>query len=395
MKKYLYPLLLALAACGTATAPAAAAGKETPGLTQADMEKYHHAVCKIIVGNNGEAEGCGTCFLVSKDGYFITNYHVVEGSTQFFVFIRNPKTGQTESLPVQPTRVDVDHDLALLKATRTTALPAPLKLETGTATTATLQDVVAIGFPAVLDELEQEMAEERGELPLAEGEDGPGLPIYTKGSIAKISAERITHTATIAPGNSGGPLVSATTGNVVGVNYMLVSETGSTYFFALPVNFVVNLMNGTGGMAYKQLPPAAKSADNGDEDNDEEDDDDDTADDEGDDEDDDSPEMAVMKAKLQAVSGVMEILTLDSTGEIAEDMADGIDEITEALKELNRKAKDLDQAALDAADEALAEDEKYAKVPDRFAKQLEELAKKDFHGCKHLQKAIEDFVDAL
>lgn len=393
MKKYLYPLLLTLAACTAGTAPAAAAGKETPGLTQADMEKYHHAVCKIIVGNNGEAEGCGTCFLVSKDGYFITNYHVVEGSTQFFVFIRNPKTGQTESLPVQPTRVDVDHDLALLKAARPATLPAPLKLEIRTA--APLQDVVAIGFPAVLDELEQEMAEERGELPLAEGEDGPGLPIYTKGSIAKISAERITHTATIAPGNSGGPLVSATTGNVVGVNYMLVSETGSTYFFALPVNFVVNLMNGTGGMAYKQLPPAAKSADNGDEDNDEEDDDDDTADDEGDDEDDDSPEMAVMKAKLQAVSGVMEILTLDSTGEIAEDMADGIDEITEALKELNRKAKDLDQAALAAADEALAEDEKYAKVPDCFAKQLEELAKKDFHGCEHLQKAIEDFVDTL
>lgn len=106
-------------------------------------------------------------------------------------------------------------------------------------------------------------------------------------------------------------------------------------------------------------------------------------------------EQAVVLAKIQAVTGVMEILTIDEIADAPEVAAAGIDEITKQVKELNAAAAKLDQAALAAAEEEVSEDEDVAKLPELFGKVIEATAEKDFYGCEHLKKAIGDFADAL
>lgn len=108
-----------------------------------------------------------------------------------------------------------------------------------------------------------------------------------------------------------------------------------------------------------------------------------------------TPEQAVVLAKLQAISGVMEILTTDDGDKAPEVLASGIDEITKAIKELNEKAKTLDQDAIKAAEAEAAADEDIAKLPELLQKVIEVIASKDFYGCEHLKKAIVDFADAL
>ena len=108
-----------------------------------------------------------------------------------------------------------------------------------------------------------------------------------------------------------------------------------------------------------------------------------------------TPEQQVVLAKLQAVTGVMEILTTDDGDKAPEVLAAGIDEITKSLKELNEAAKKLDQAAIAAAEKEAEADEDVAKLPELFAKVVEAIGQKDFYGCEHLKKAIVEFAEAL
>lgn len=108
-----------------------------------------------------------------------------------------------------------------------------------------------------------------------------------------------------------------------------------------------------------------------------------------------TPEQSVVLAKLQAVAGVMEILTTDDGDKAPEVLAAGIDEITKSLKELNEAAKKLDQTAIKAAEEEVSADEDIVKLQETFEKVLKVIADKDFFGCEHLKQAIADFAEAL
>ncbi len=181
----------------------------------------------------------GTGFIVSPDGYILTNNHVVEGADRITV-----------------TLVDKRHFAAKLVGRDPTTDVAVIKIEAKGLPTAALGDsdeskvgewVLAIGNPGFGD-----------------GDDGGTLDftvtngiISAKGRPLNILASEMGRSpasalaiedfiqtdAVINPGNSGGPLVDLA-GDVIGINSAIASSTGYNegYGFAIPVNLARKVM---------------------------------------------------------------------------------------------------------------------------------------------------------
>ncbi|HYW05499.1 MAG TPA: trypsin-like peptidase domain-containing protein [Longimicrobium sp.] len=166
-------------------------------------------------------EASGSGFIISADGYVITNNHVVEGATKITVVL-----GDNRSLPARVVGRDPNTDVAVIK-------------------------LEGSGFPTV--RLGSSEATRIGEWVLAIGNPldlgttvtsgivsakGRALPILRQATGSRWAIEDFIQTdAPINPGNSGGPLVNLR-GEVVGVNSAIASPTGfySGYGFAVPID---------------------------------------------------------------------------------------------------------------------------------------------------------------
>jgi serine protease Do len=101
-------------------------------------------------------------------------------------------------------------------------------------------DAIAIGYPANVD-IALEQSEEDVLRPTA--------PVKTRGSISSgrssKSVESLLHTAPIAPGNSGGPLVDAC-GRVIGINSFgaVADGGGAEFYFAISTREVAGFLQG-------------------------------------------------------------------------------------------------------------------------------------------------------
>ena len=153
----------------------------------------------------------GSGFLISKDGYIVTNDHVVRDAESIQVKLSNDKVYDAKV-------VGSDHktDIAVIKINATDLPTAVLgdsdKLEVG-------QWAIAIGNPFGLDRTMTV-----GVIS-ATGRSNMGIETY----------ENFIQTdASINPGNSGGPLLNVY-GEVVGINTAIVAA-GQGIGFAIPVN---------------------------------------------------------------------------------------------------------------------------------------------------------------
>ena len=141
---------------------------------------------------NSNPLGNGTGFFITKDGYLVTNFHVVEKATNLKIYtLDGIKTAKV-------VRVDKENDLALLKVEGTFAA-----IPIGSSKNIMLGNTVAtIGFPNIAL---------------------MGFsPKLAKGDIASLGGIRDDNryfqiSVPVQPGNSGGALVSASLGNVVGI----------------------------------------------------------------------------------------------------------------------------------------------------------------------------------
>ncbi len=143
--------------------------------------------CVVVVR---ASDGIGSGFFVSQDGYLITNHHVVENEELVSIQRRSGETSLAKVI-----KSDKKRDLALLKAD---GGDFPW-LKMGIVGDAKVgADVLAIGAPESFEWT------------------------VTKGIVSAIredfDPEYIQTDASINHGNSGGPLISLTNGNVVGVN---------------------------------------------------------------------------------------------------------------------------------------------------------------------------------
>ena len=172
-------------------------------------------------------QASGSGFIVSSDGYILTNAHVVDDARQVTVRLLDRR-----EFPAKVIGTDPSTDVAVLKINANDLTPAPL----GNSDAARVGEwVLAVGNPLgdnLTFTVTQGIISAKGRV--------LNLPNRTNRSIQDF----IQTDAAINPGNSGGPLVSVQ-GQVVGINSAIASETGyySGYGFAIPINLARQVMD--------------------------------------------------------------------------------------------------------------------------------------------------------
>ena len=171
--------------------------------------------------NPFDSQGVGSGFIISNDGFIVTNNHVVDGADQLVVRLHDRR-----QLIATVVGKDERSDIAVLKVEASTDLP-----------------VVSIGDSNAL---------EVGEWVLAIGSPFGFDFTVTAGIVSAIGRSLPTESyvpfiqtdVAINPGNSGGPLFNLD-GDVIGVNAQIFSRTGSFagLSFAIPIELVMNVVN--------------------------------------------------------------------------------------------------------------------------------------------------------
>ncbi|HTU46279.1 MAG TPA: trypsin-like peptidase domain-containing protein [Bryobacteraceae bacterium] len=161
------------------------------------------------------SQSLGSGFLIEDNGFILTNFHVISGSSRIQVTLSNQTQYYARALDT-----DRSDDLALIKIEPKTRL-ASLKLgdsdhlQVG-------QKVLAIGNPFGL-----------------EGTLTVGVVSSIGRSIDSENDQRlqgmIQTDAAINGGNSGGPLLDSN-GTVIGINTAILGRTNMGIGFALPIN---------------------------------------------------------------------------------------------------------------------------------------------------------------
>ncbi|MSN27020.1 MAG: Do family serine endopeptidase [Geobacter sp.] len=164
-------------------------------------------------------QSLGTGFIISDDGYILTNNHVVNGADEVMV-----KLSDGRELKGEIKGLDEKVDLALIKISDKGKLPfAELgdsdALEVG-------EWVMAIGNPFGLSHTVT-----------------AGI-VSAKGRVIGSGPydDYIQTDASINPGNSGGPLFSVQ-GKVVGINTAIIAGGGGGIGFAIPVSIAKNVVS--------------------------------------------------------------------------------------------------------------------------------------------------------
>ena len=169
-------------------------------------------------GGTRQAEGTG--FLVDKNGYIITNNHVVEDGSKITVTLR----GDPAEYRARLVGMDCETDLAVIKIdSRRSLKPITIanseSVQVGDWAVAVgspfgLQSTVTAGIVSALGRGPEQL---RGE--------------------ARAFQNFIQTDAAINPGNSGGPLLNIR-GEVIGVNTAIQTRSGGSegIGFALPIN---------------------------------------------------------------------------------------------------------------------------------------------------------------
>jgi len=185
----------------------------------------------------------GSGFIIDKDGYIVTNNHVVEGADKIKVILKDGGEFDAEVKGRDPNT-----DLALIKIVSARDLPV---IQLGDSDALKVGEwVLAIGNPFGLEHTVT-----------------AGI-ISAKGRVIGSGPydDFIQTDASINPGNSGGPLINME-GNVVGINTAIIAG-GQGIGFAIPVNLARGIIDqlktrgevtrGWLGVGIQDLTPALK-----------------------------------------------------------------------------------------------------------------------------------------
>ncbi len=165
-------------------------------------------------------EALGSGFVISEDGFIVTNNHVIDGADEINIEFYNG-----EELPAEVIGTDPNTDIALLKVTSEAPLqPVPF----GNSDEAAVGDwVVAMGNP------------------LGQGFSvSAGIVSARNRALSGTYDDYIQTDAAINRGNSGGPLFNMD-GEVVGVNTAILSPNGGSIGigFAMSSNVVTKVVD--------------------------------------------------------------------------------------------------------------------------------------------------------
>ncbi|MCL4517522.1 MAG: trypsin-like peptidase domain-containing protein [Firmicutes bacterium] len=180
----------------------------------------------MIPQDEGAQVGLGSGFIFNKDGYILTNQHVVGGADKIKVTIKGfdkpfeaKLVGSDRSLDLAVLRIEAPRD----KSLPTVELGDSDKLRQG-------EWVIAIGDPYGLD-----WTVTAGVV------SAKGRPVTVSDEGSPRRYKNLIQTdAAINPGNSGGPLLNLE-GQVVGIN-AAVNTAGQGLGFAIPINMAKNVL---------------------------------------------------------------------------------------------------------------------------------------------------------
>ena len=232
----------------TQTAPAptqAIASDAESDATLSAKAVYESAKDSVAYITNGSGTGSG--FVVSADGYIVTNAHVVDDARGDI----EVKIGDRDALEAELVGEDASTDIALLKVSASDLKPLTLgdssRVEVG-------DPAYAIGNPFGLDRTLTVGVVSA----LHRSIDAPN----------GFSIDDVIQTdAAINPGNSGGPLFNPA-GQVIGVNSQIETRSGGNVGigFAVPSNTVKNVieqLRETGKVSHAYLGVQVRDADDG------------------------------------------------------------------------------------------------------------------------------------
>lgn len=191
-----------------------------------DIADVEASVVKIVaegtfvdpeVGEQRNSAGVGSGMIISDDGLVVTNNHVVTGAA----LLRVTVPGLNGTVNAKVLGVSECNDLAVIQLEGSDYEP----LEYRTEKVATGLAVYAAGYPAsdasTIDEVDYTLTRGIVSSTTATGES----------SWASVDSV-LEHDARIRGGNSGGPLVDES-GQIVGVNYAGIDESGQNYAIAI------------------------------------------------------------------------------------------------------------------------------------------------------------------
>ncbi len=189
--------------------------------------------------SQGQLSG-GSGFIVSPDGYILTNNHVVEGADQIRVYLSDRRYFDAELVGNDPYT-----DVAVVKIDAGAPLSA---MSFGDSDAVRVGEwVLAIGNPGFGASTQLDYTVTAGIVSAR----GRGLGLlnddlyrqYGRDQAGFAIEDFIQTDAVINPGNSGGPMVNLQ-GQVVGINSAIASQTGFYvgYGFAIPINLARRIM---------------------------------------------------------------------------------------------------------------------------------------------------------
>lgn len=178
---------------------------EENSLTTVEIGRMKDGVVLIaVLDANGDIMGSGSGFFVDERGWIVTNYHVIEGSSDL-VIVMDDETVYEGSVSI--LGYDAEQDLALLD----TSIDPPRVLQLADSDQVEIgEEVVAIGSPQALQNT------------------------ISEGIVSAFRGDFIQTTSAISPGSSGGALFNRR-GEVIGVTSAGILE-GENLGFAIPIN---------------------------------------------------------------------------------------------------------------------------------------------------------------
>ncbi len=208
---------------------ALAAGAASQAAAQSfDIKKLDRSVVRVqhVVAYQGkQILGVhGTGFVLNEDGYIVTNHHVVDLTGKLPDGVRPlevviPDGNWSRRLSAKIVWVSKPHDIAVLHVKDLKRPPVVLSAAASDASPEKGEPVYALGFPKAGDSTGSEAALETS---FARGD----VSRVAIGRGTKEGAERpiVQHTATVNPGNSGGPLFNQC-GEVIAINTFAAQST--------------------------------------------------------------------------------------------------------------------------------------------------------------------------
>lgn len=171
------------------------------------------SIVSVVTIRTDVAQGTG--FIITSDGYIVTNAHVLSGARALKVITYDKESHETEFIGYNPT-----YDIALLKINGNfdkLELSSSDNIQVG-------EKVIAIGNPLGL-----QFSVSEGIVSGVDRVGSNGLEVY------------IQTDAALNPGNSGGPLINKQ-GQAIGINNFKISS-GESLGFALESDYIKEVVN--------------------------------------------------------------------------------------------------------------------------------------------------------